>query len=140
MHTVPGATIAYAYTEAVLGEPVFTEAAKTGRYAFMHPMALEALPRTAALQQFRLGSAVFAGLPGEPIAEVGQATEAKLRELGAEYAVTIGLANDYIGYILNAKEYAHGGYEVDSRSYYGPGLGDFIAEKSAESARALFTN
>ena len=43
-------------------------------------------------------------------------------------------AHDHIGYIVNEKEYGHGGYEVDSRSYYGPGLGAFIATHAAETA------
>ena len=38
-------------------------------------------------------------------------------------------------YIVNAKEYAHGGYEVDQRSYYGPTLGDRIAEWAAQAVR-----
>lgn len=132
------ATIAYAYSEPSLGEPVFSKAAKEGRYAFMEPLALEALPRRAELQQFRIGDAVLVALPGEPIQEVGAATERGVAALGAKYAITVGLANDYVGYILNEKEYGHGGYEVDSRSFYGPGLGDFIARETAKSAAGLF--
>ncbi len=132
------ATIAFAFHEAPIGEPVFSEAAKNGQYAFMQPMAMEVLPRTAELQQFRIGGVVLAGLPGEPIADVGRKTERSLVALGAETAITVSLANDYIGYILNAKEYAHGGYEVDSRSFYGPGLGDLIARETALSGRTLF--
>ena len=52
-------------------------------------------------------------------------------------ALTIGLANDYLGYIVNEKEYPHGGYEVDERSYYGPGLGSLLAAKAGEAARKL---
>jgi hypothetical protein len=131
--TKPGLAIAYTHWDARLGEPTFSEAAQKGPYAFMHPMALEALPRHAELQQLRVGDAVLAALPGEPICEVGLATEAALHDTGAPEPIVIGLANDYIGYILNAKEYAHGGYEVDSRSYYGPTLGERIAEYSAKS-------
>lgn len=130
----------YAYREASLGEPRFSEAARKGRYAFMHPMAMEVLPRFAVLQQFRIGDVVLAALPGEPIAEVGRATETAIKNLGAAHAVTVSLANDYVGYILNAKEYAHGGYEVDSRSYYGPGLGDVIVRETARSAEGLFSD
>ena len=136
--TGPDLSIAYAYTPAPLGEPVFSEGSRRGPYAFMEPMAMEALPRFAVLQQFRIGPVVLAGLPGEAICEVGLATEEGVRKAGASTAIAIGLANDYIGYILNEKEYRHGGYEVDSRSYYGPGLGKLIAEKTAKSAAGMF--
>ena len=53
---------------------------------------------------------------------------------GFEEAVPLGLTNDYIGYLVNEQEYAHGGYEVDARSYYGPGLGTFIAESAGRAA------
>jgi len=53
------------------------------------------------------------------------------------HVVVVGLANDYLGYIVNEAEYAHGGYEVDARSYYGPGLGTFMAEKAAATAHIL---
>jgi hypothetical protein len=99
----------------------------------MEPMALEALPRRAEVQVLQIGDAALAGLPGEPICEVGLATESALRDAGIAEPITIGLANDYVGYILNAKEYGHGGYEVDQRSFYGPTLGERIAEFAAEA-------
>ena len=104
------------------------------RYARMRASAEAAIPRHAELQMFRIGDRVLVGLPGEPISEVGTDTQNRLRGAGATEAVVLGLANDYIGYILNAKEYAHGGYEVDSRSYFGPGLGDFIADETHKAA------
>jgi hypothetical protein len=76
------------------------------------------------------------GVPGEPICEVGRAVEEAVRKAGIEQPITVGLSNDYIGYIVNAKEYAHAGYEVDQRSYYGPTLGERIAEAAGETARA----
>jgi hypothetical protein len=120
--------IGFHHIDGELGEPSFSENAKKGPYAFMEPMALEALPRHAEVQVLRIGDAALAGLPGEPICEVGLAAEAALRDAGVPEPITVGLANDYIGYILNAKEYAHGGYEVDQRSYYGPTVGDRVAE------------
>ena len=132
-----GLAASFAYAAPKLGEPVFSEAGQK-RYAAMRPLALEALPRSAALQQFRIGGTVLAALPGEPVCEVGLAAEETVRAAGARSVITIGLANDYIGYILNAKEYAHGGYEVDSRSYYGPGLGERIAVETGKSAAVLF--
>jgi len=62
---------------------------------------------------------------------------ARVLEQSFEGAVVIGLANDYIGYLVNEPEYAHGGYEVESRSYYGPGLGAFLAEQAGKIAGEL---
>ena len=119
-----------------LPEFVFTENSKK-RYGDYLKAALEALPRTAELQVFQIGTTALVGLPGEPILEVGQAVQQSVGSHGFDKVVVIGLANDYIGYLVNEKEYAHGGYEVDSRSYYGPGLGLFIAEHAAEVAQTL---
>ena len=65
------------------------------------------------------------------------ATQKQVAAAGFKNALTIGLANDYLGYIVNEKEYPHGGYEVDERSYYGPGLGSFLANQAGEAARRL---
>ena len=85
----------------------------------------------------QIGDTALAGLPGEPICEVGLETQKKVAAAGFKNVLTIGLANDYLGYIVNEKEYPHAGYEVDSRSYYGPGLGSFLASKAGEAARKL---
>ncbi|MBI3736504.1 neutral/alkaline non-lysosomal ceramidase N-terminal domain-containing protein, partial [Candidatus Sumerlaeota bacterium] len=103
----------------------------------MSSAALEALPRKMEMQIFRIGGAVFVSVPGEPICEVGQAIRAGIASGGGRCLV-VSLANDYIGYIVNEKEYAHAGYEVDSRSYYGPGLGDFVAQHATAAAKKLF--
>jgi hypothetical protein len=107
------------------------------KFAAYLDAAREGLPRTAEIQVFRIGSTALVGLPGEPILAVGQAVGASVVEQGFERAVVIGLANDYIGYLVNETEYAHGGYEVESRSYYGPGLGTFLAEQAGKIAGEL---
>lgn len=114
----------------------FTEGAKK-KYGPFLDSALEALPRKAEIQVFAIGDTALVGLPGEPLLEVGKAVQRSVQGAGFAKAVVLGLANDYIGYLVNEKEYAHGGYEVDSRSYYGPGLGAFLAEHAAETAQGL---
>jgi hypothetical protein len=131
--TKPDVVLAIHHLDAPLGEPSFSSASKKGPYAFMEPMAMEVLPRQAEIHVLRIGDVGLAGLPGEAICEVGLATEAALREAGVAEPITVGLANDYIGYIVNEKEYAHGGYEVDQRSYYGPTLGARIAAFAAKA-------
>jgi hypothetical protein len=68
---------------------------------------------------------------------VGLDTQKQVAAAEFKNVLTIGLANDYLGYILNEKEYLHGGYEVDDRSFYGPGLGSLLAAKAGEAARKL---
>ena len=118
----------------------FSPGAKNGRYKSFGPVAKEALPRQAEIQVLRIGDVALAGLPGEPICEVGLDTQRQVTAAGFKHVLTIGLSNDYLGYIVNEKEYPHAGYEVDDRSYYGPGLGAFLASKAGEAARKLATN
>ena len=128
VETKPDMPIGFAYGTPELPPLAFPEGAER-KYQAYAKAAQEALPKQAPLQVLRIGPIALAGLPGEPIMEVGQSVENKLKEMGAEHPLTVGLANDYIGYIVNEKEYAHGGYEVESRSYYGPGLGRFVVEQ-----------
>jgi neutral ceramidase len=138
IETRPGLAIAYARATPDLPPLQFSPgAAQDERFTALEPAARAALPRKAELGLLRIGNVALIGLPGEPLCEVGQAVEARIRETGFENAITLGLANDYVGYIVNAKEYAHGGYEVDARSYYGPGLGDFMADQASILAATI---
>ena len=136
IETQEGLSIGYRRGTPELPALAFSESAKE-RHAKYMEAAQAALPRHAELQVFRLGQTALVGLPGEPILEVGQAVAQHLSAQGFTRVIVLGLANDYIGYLVNEKEYAHGGYEVDSRSYYGPGLGTFIATEVGKTARGL---
>jgi len=136
VQTEASLSIAFARVTPELPAFAFTAYAQT-RYGQYLQSALEDLPKQAEIQLLRIGETVFCGLPGEPILEVGRAVRKKVMNCGFKRGIVVGLANDYIGYIVNEKEYSHGGYEVDSRSYYGPGLGDFIAEHAKRAAESL---
>lgn len=136
IETKPDMPIGFAYGTPDLPPLTFPQGAER-KYQAYAKAAQEALPKQAPLQVLRIGPVTLAGLPGEPIMEVGQAVENKLKEMGAEHPLAVGLVNDYIGYIVNENEYAHGGYEVESRSYYGPGLGRFILEQTEIVGGAL---
>lgn len=140
--TQPDLEIRYHLHTPDLPEIAFSEGAKSGPFTFLTKKAHEALPPKATVQVIAVGGTALVGLPGEPICEVGRATRSAVCAAGFEHVLIVGLANDYLGYILNAKEYAHGGYEVDARSFYGPLLGDFItwhAGQCAASAASLTT-
>jgi neutral ceramidase len=135
--TEPNQPIGIARITPDLPPIVFSPGATNSIYRFLEPAAKEALPKRAEIQVLRIGDTALAGLPGEPICEVGLATQRQVAAAGFKNVLTIGLANDYLGYIVNEKEYPHGGYEVDQRSYYGPGLGSFLAAQAGEAARRL---
>ena len=136
IETRPDLSIGYMRCLPDLPEITFPESARR-KFAAYADAAREALPGKAELQLFQIGPIALAGLPGEPIMEVGQAVEEGFADSDFELPLAIGLANDYIGYIVNEKEYAHGGYEVESRSYYGSGLGAFIETEIALMGKKL---
>jgi hypothetical protein len=133
IETKPDLSAHCARVLAELPPLAFPESAKAKHAAYAEA-AIAALPRKAEIQMLRIGPAALVGLPGEPILAVAQAVRESVQAAGVERAVPVGLANDYSGYIVNEKECAHGGYEVESRSYYGPGLGAFVAEQAGALA------
>jgi hypothetical protein len=135
-NTKPDMPIGFCLWYAGFAAAHFSEGSER-KYQAYAKAAQEALPKQTSLQLLRIGPVTLAGLPGEPIMEVGQAVEKKLKEMGVEHPLAVGLANDYIGYIVNEKEYAHGGYEVESRSYYGPELGRFMVEHIANISTTI---
>ncbi|MCS7263894.1 MAG: neutral/alkaline non-lysosomal ceramidase N-terminal domain-containing protein [Armatimonadetes bacterium] len=84
-------------------------------------------PDYALVMAVRIGDVVFIGIPGEPIAQIGLNIKAAAREKGIAMPIVVGLANDYIGYILTSDEYRQGGYEA-TVSFYGEALGKVIEE------------
>jgi len=85
----------------------------------------------------RLGDLVILGVPGELAAELGMELKGKARELtGAKCPTIGGLANEWVSYILPAKEYRKGGYEA-SVSFYGEALGSTVLEGVLHAAGGL---
>lgn len=105
------------------------------KYAKYLDAAVEALPREVELQEVLLGDTLLVGLPGEPLLVCANEVRGKVK--GFPRVLTVGLAGDYIGYIVTPAEWAHGGYEVESRSYYGPDLAGHLASQAAELAPLL---
>jgi hypothetical protein len=137
IETKPDQPIGIVRITADLPPIAFSPGARNGPYQSYEPLARVALPRQAEIQVLRIGDTALAGLPGEPICEVGMDTQKQVAAAAFKNVLTVGLANDYLGYIVNEKEYPHGGYEVDERSYYGPGLGRLLAAQAGAAARKL---
>jgi neutral ceramidase len=132
----PADDLAFACARKMVPLPNFSfpEKAKA-KFAKYLDAAVEALPREVELQEVRLGDTLLVGLPGEPLMACG--IEIKNKVQGFPRVLTVGLANDYIGYIVTPAEWAHGGYEVESRSYYGPDLAGHLATQAAALAPSL---
>lgn len=119
--------------------PVFVE--DTGEEYQMTPEKAAALfgrlfPSRVEMQAIRVGPAVFLAYPCEPIAELGLAMKARVRQLGGRYPIGIALANSYIGYVLTPEQYKMGGYESGT-SFYGPQLGVELVREMARAVQPL---
>ena len=85
----------------------------------------------------RLGDLVILGVPGEMAAQLGLAAKGQARATTGAGAVTIGgLADEWISYALPPEEYRLGGYEA-SMSFYGPTLGQTLADGCVRVAAKL---
>ncbi len=83
----------------------------------------------------QIGELAFAGIPGEPTAELGRQIQKTLQESREIKSVLIvSFVNRWLGYILTADEYEKGGYEA-SLSFHGANLGNSILD----AMKKLFT-
>ena len=93
-------------------------------------------PEKVGIGAVRIGELLIVGVPGELFCELGLKVKNNLSTLGINYPVIGGIANEWISYILSAKQYEKGGYEA-SVSFYGSGLGETIVRGMIESANPL---
>lgn len=104
--------------------------------ALLKQLASQIVPSNAPIHALALGELLLVGFPGEPISSLGlQACEVG-REAGFRYVAPVGLANDWIGYILTRHEYLKGGYEA-TVSFNGPDAGDTVMQAVREAVRVL---
>jgi hypothetical protein len=84
------------------------------------------------LQAFRIGGALFLGVPAEVFSETGRTIK---EQLGKDTFV-IGLANGYEGYLPAKSAFAEGGYEVEA-SYCDSNSEQHLVERALELHRRL---
>jgi hypothetical protein len=96
--------------------------------------------RMTRIAGVRIGDALLLGIPGELVAEIGLALKAHAHDLGVRHPLIIGLANDYVGYILTAEQYEKGGYESEKASFYGPCFGRVMEEHARNVINLLAHN
>lgn len=76
----------------------------------------------------QIGELAFAGIPGEPTAELGRQIQKALQESSkTENVLIVSFVNRWLGYILTSDEYQKGGYEA-SLSFHGADLGNSILD------------
>jgi hypothetical protein len=102
--------------------------------ALLKQLASQIVPADAPITALALGELLLMGFPGEPISSLGLQTRELGREAGFRYVAPVGLANDWIGYILTRHEYLKGGYEA-TVSFNGPDAGDAVMQAVREAVR-----
>jgi len=94
-------------------------------------------PPSVGIAAVRIGNLIIAGIPGEMAAGLGMKIKQSVEDKGVQHVAIGGLANEWISYILTARQYSNGaGYE-SSVSFYGPELGKIISENAIKTAIPL---
>ena len=93
-------------------------------------------PTDTFVPSLRVGDFVAVGIPGEMISQLGLQIKDTLRQAGAPHPVIIGLANEWISYMLSPEEFHKGGYEPGV-SFYGETLGPFMVEQGIASGKKM---
>ena len=75
----------------------------------------------------RLGDSVFAALPGEAITDVGLAIKAQGKQRGFAHTFVVGLANDFMGYVVTKAEFYKGDYEAQA-TMWGDGTAKLVID------------
>ncbi len=93
-------------------------------------------PTQANISAFRIGKICVVGVPGEPTSELGRRIRNYGRNLGFDFVLVTSHVNGWIGYILEAEDYARGGYEA-SLAFHGPETAQRVFEASARALQRL---
>lgn len=90
----------------------------------------------ASVSAFRIGKLAIVGVPGEPSSHIGRRIRDAGRRLGFQSVLVTSHVNGWMGYILDAKDYAQGGYEA-TLSFNGPAQGEEVERSAIEALRGL---
>lgn len=93
-------------------------------------------PGPSTIVAFRIGKTAFVGVPGEPTSHLGRRIRDFGRNLGFERVLVCSHVDGWIGYILDAQDYARGGYEA-TLSLFGPNHGDEVVSAGQRALQKL---
>ncbi|MFQ6099432.1 MAG: neutral/alkaline non-lysosomal ceramidase N-terminal domain-containing protein, partial [Armatimonadota bacterium] len=93
--------------------------------------------QSTMLTVVRLADVVLVGVPGEIVASLGLQIKQRAQRRSIKHAVIVGLANDYVGYMLTREQYLGGGYESDTGSLYGEDFGELMLRSAADAVDSL---
>jgi len=100
------------------------------------PLDAAAMDREYRFTAIRIGEAVIASVPGEPIHELGLEIKAAGRALGFQATLVFSLANGHGASFTTEEEYWAGGYEALA-TLYGPQTGTRVAQECARRMNAV---
>lgn len=101
------------------------------------PALLEAVsPESSYIGVLRLGDLLAVSIPGEMASSLGIEIKNALRDAGVQHPIIVGLANEWISYMLPPDEYHKGGYEPGV-SFYGETLGPTVVAQAIDAGKAV---
>ncbi len=93
-------------------------------------------PESSYLGVLKIGELVAVGIPGELTSSLGLQVKNALKDAKAGHPIIVGLANEWISYMLPPEEFHQGGYEPGV-SFYGEQLGPMVVAQAIEAGKAL---
>ncbi len=93
-------------------------------------------PPKATIRAFRLGDLTVVGVPGEPTSILDKQIQQAGKRLGLNSVLVCSHVDGWMGYILDPKDYARGGYEA-TLSFYGANEGDLVVKAATNALRGL---
>ncbi len=94
------------------------------------------VPESSYLGVLRLGDFVGVSVPGELFSKLGLQIRGALKDAGAVHPVVVGLANEWISYMMPPEEFTQGGYEPGV-SFYGDQLGPVVVEQAIAAGKRI---
>jgi hypothetical protein len=98
---------------------------RAGFFRFPYFIGNRIFPRRTIFQMLRMGKLLFIGFPGEVTSETGYLIEERARGYGFE-PYFLGLANDYVGYVVPERYYLDRSHYEARASFYGRKFDFFV--------------
>ena len=88
------------------------------------------------VQMFQIGDVVLAGVPGEPVTELGWSIRDRITQLGFARGIPLSHANDWTGYIYTSDQYDNQQGRSDQGAY-GRDQGWYLVDKAIDLTKVL---